>query len=104
MHNQTIASRGHLTVFRFEVLNIIASPETELTILVGLNIVRPDGGVELLFVFILDPALPDHIDIGFRRCQFLLECLQALDKSLAALNPEFRLLTLRGRPEEVCDS
>ncbi|KAL7061693.1 hypothetical protein AAHC03_01937 [Spirometra sp. Aus1] len=65
---------------------------------------RRDGGaapVELLFVYILDPCLPDHMDIGFRRCSFLLECLQTLDKSLASLNPEFRLLTLRGRPEEV---
>ncbi|VDM00849.1 unnamed protein product [Schistocephalus solidus] len=64
----------------------------------------PDGSattVELLFVFILDPSLPDHIDIGFRRCKFLLECLQSLDHSLSKLNPEFRLLTLRGRPEEV---
>lgn len=62
---------------------------------------KPIGGerIELFFAYVLDPM--EDLNAGVRRRQFLLESLRVLDKSLAKLNKNYRLLVFRGNPETV---
>ncbi len=61
----------------------------------------PSEKIEPFFVYVYDTANSEYGTTGYRQAQFLHESLIALDKSLAEINKDFRLLVLKGKPDEV---